>query len=270
MCSQAGPPISPSCHRQRCPGDRRTNGQSERLFRRDIRFRRGQSHEPQAVHRSRLGHFRRPHDQFQLHVGHRQRHADGSSGGTAVASIDLVGAYTSSSFHLVSGISGTVAITDPEVVNGGSSGTRACPSPGQARRRPAGPRLRRRRHARLCSDGQRRQHADSPGWPPRCNHRPPRQLHGWKLRLNQRKWRGAGHATNRATAACWPIRTRDDRSPISAIGNLRHLQCRKCISAVAVVKDTPPWLVILRSCSVDDCCHPPVIQNHKGRTEQKE
>jgi hypothetical protein len=43
-----------------------------------------------------------------------------SSGGTAVASIDLVGAYTSSSFHLVSGIGGTVAITDPEVVNGGS------------------------------------------------------------------------------------------------------------------------------------------------------
>src|SRR5262249_8275244 len=43
-----------------------------------------------------------------------------SSGGAVVASIDLVGTYTSSSFHIVSGISGTVAITDPEVVNGGS------------------------------------------------------------------------------------------------------------------------------------------------------
>ena len=43
-----------------------------------------------------------------------------SSGGAVVASIDLVGAYTSSSFHIVSGISGTVAITDPAVVNGGT------------------------------------------------------------------------------------------------------------------------------------------------------
>ena len=63
----------------------------------------------------------------------------------------------------------------------------------------------------------------------------------------------------------------DDRSPISTIGNLRHLQCRRCISAVAAVKDTPPWLVILLSCSVmTPGCHPSVIQNHKGRTEQKE
>jgi hypothetical protein len=43
-----------------------------------------------------------------------------SSSGAVVASIDLVGAYTSSSFHIVSGISGTVAITDPAVVNGGT------------------------------------------------------------------------------------------------------------------------------------------------------
>jgi ELWxxDGT repeat protein len=43
-----------------------------------------------------------------------------SSGGAVVASIDLVGAYTSSSFHIVSGISGTVAITDPAVLNGGT------------------------------------------------------------------------------------------------------------------------------------------------------
>ena len=43
-----------------------------------------------------------------------------SSGGAVVASINLVGAHTSSSFHIVSGISGTVAITDPGVVNGGS------------------------------------------------------------------------------------------------------------------------------------------------------
>ena len=43
-----------------------------------------------------------------------------SSGGAVVASVDLVGAYTSSSFHIVSGISGTVAITDPAVVNGGT------------------------------------------------------------------------------------------------------------------------------------------------------
>ena len=36
-----------------------------------------------------------------------------------MASIELIGAYTSGDFHVASGISGTVAITDPGVVNGG-------------------------------------------------------------------------------------------------------------------------------------------------------
>ena len=39
-----------------------------------------------------------------------------------MASIELIGAYTSGDFHVASGISGTVAITDPGVVNGGSVG----------------------------------------------------------------------------------------------------------------------------------------------------
>jgi hypothetical protein len=43
-----------------------------------------------------------------------------SSGGAVVASIDMIGAYTSANFTAASGVSGTVAITDPGVVNGGS------------------------------------------------------------------------------------------------------------------------------------------------------
>ena len=43
-----------------------------------------------------------------------------SSGGHLVAAIELVGAYSAGDFHVTSGISSTVAITDPGVVNGGS------------------------------------------------------------------------------------------------------------------------------------------------------
>lgn len=43
-----------------------------------------------------------------------------SSGGTEVAEIHLIGNYSSGNFHITSGISGSVKITDPAVVNGGS------------------------------------------------------------------------------------------------------------------------------------------------------
>jgi hypothetical protein len=43
-----------------------------------------------------------------------------SSGGSAVAEINLVGNYTSATFHITSGAGGSVEITDPTVPNGGS------------------------------------------------------------------------------------------------------------------------------------------------------
>ena len=42
-----------------------------------------------------------------------------SSGGTLVATIDLIGTYSSGNFHISSGAGGTVEITDPAVPNGG-------------------------------------------------------------------------------------------------------------------------------------------------------
>jgi hypothetical protein len=42
-----------------------------------------------------------------------------SSGGHLVAAIKFVGSYSAGDFHITSGISGTVAITDPAVPNGG-------------------------------------------------------------------------------------------------------------------------------------------------------
>jgi hypothetical protein len=43
-----------------------------------------------------------------------------SSGGQAVASITLIGNYSVANFHVTSGIGGSVKITDPGAVNGGS------------------------------------------------------------------------------------------------------------------------------------------------------
>ena len=43
-----------------------------------------------------------------------------SSGGTMVAAIKMVGAYSAGDYSIISGASGTVAIVDPTVVNGGS------------------------------------------------------------------------------------------------------------------------------------------------------
>ena len=43
-----------------------------------------------------------------------------SSGGQAVACITLIGNYSAANFHVTSGIGGSVKITDPGVVNGGS------------------------------------------------------------------------------------------------------------------------------------------------------
>jgi hypothetical protein len=51
-----------------------------------------------------------------------------SSGGNLVASIEFVGHYSAGNFHIASGISGTVAITDPGVVNGGSVDTSPVPT----------------------------------------------------------------------------------------------------------------------------------------------
>ena len=43
-----------------------------------------------------------------------------SSGGQVVASIEFAGTYSAGNFHISSGIGGTVKITDPGVVDGGS------------------------------------------------------------------------------------------------------------------------------------------------------
>jgi hypothetical protein len=43
-----------------------------------------------------------------------------SSGGHLVASIGMIGTYSAGNFHIKSGISGTVEITDPHVLNGGT------------------------------------------------------------------------------------------------------------------------------------------------------
>jgi fibronectin-binding autotransporter adhesin len=43
-----------------------------------------------------------------------------SSGGHAVAAVEFVGNYSAGNFHITAGVSGSVKITDPGVVNGGS------------------------------------------------------------------------------------------------------------------------------------------------------
>ena len=43
-----------------------------------------------------------------------------SSGGQVVAGIECAGTYSAGNFHISSGIGGTVKITDPGVVDGGS------------------------------------------------------------------------------------------------------------------------------------------------------
>ena len=70
-----------------------------------------------------------------------------SSGGTLVASIKFVGAYSAGDFHITSGNGGTVAITDPTVPNGGSvqPGAGASLSRGTASNCRASPSARRRR-----------------------------------------------------------------------------------------------------------------------------
>jgi hypothetical protein len=46
-----------------------------------------------------------------------------SSGSQLVAAIEFVGTYSASDFHIISGTSGTVAITDPTVFNGSAVDT---------------------------------------------------------------------------------------------------------------------------------------------------
>jgi hypothetical protein len=56
-----------------------------------------------------------------------------SSGTTIVAAIHLAGTYSTSNFHIGSGINGSVEITDPAVSNGGSVASAAavaCPRQG--------------------------------------------------------------------------------------------------------------------------------------------
>jgi trimeric autotransporter adhesin len=56
-----------------------------------------------------------------------------SSGGTQVAAIEMIGSYATSNFVITAGSGGTVAITDPTVVNGGSvepGAATAFPQPG--------------------------------------------------------------------------------------------------------------------------------------------
>jgi hypothetical protein len=76
------------------------------------------------------------------------------SAGSTAASIELIGAYSQGEFSLASGINGTVKITDPTVVDGGS----VAPGPAghlpAARHQSARHRLRRADDARL----RRKQH----------------------------------------------------------------------------------------------------------------
>jgi hypothetical protein len=44
-----------------------------------------------------------------------------SSGGHLIAAIKFVGTYSAGNFHITSGVSGTVAIIDPTVPNGGNA-----------------------------------------------------------------------------------------------------------------------------------------------------
>jgi hypothetical protein len=48
-----------------------------------------------------------------------------SSGGHLVASMEMIGTYSAGDFHIKSGISGTVEITDPHIPNGGTVDTQA-------------------------------------------------------------------------------------------------------------------------------------------------
>lgn len=102
-----------------------------------------------------------------------------SSGGQVVASIDMIGSYTSANFSITAGVGGTVAIVDPSVVNGRQCRDRAGKALPAARPRPAGHPLRRSNdapHSELRNAGQLRatdgRHAD---------HCVPWQLHGREL-----------------------------------------------------------------------------------------
>jgi len=82
-----------------------------------------------------------------------------SSGGQVVASIDMIGSYTSANFSITAGVGGTVAIVDPSVVNGRQCRDRAGKALPAARPRPAGHPLRRSNdapHSELRNAGQLR------------------------------------------------------------------------------------------------------------------
>jgi hypothetical protein len=112
-----------------------------------------------------------------------------SSSGAVVASIELIGTYTSKNFSAKADGQGHVEIVDPTVPNGGSV------APAQ-RHRPAGHRLRCADDARLFPERRRhRRHLDGERRPPRRGNRADRQLHGRNLRhRRRRRRRDAGHA----------------------------------------------------------------------------
>ena len=102
------------------------------------------------------------------------------SGASQVAVIDFIGHYTSANFRVTAGVSGTVAILGPAVVNGGSVDTGSATILG-------------RHHGVDVSQiafgaqttlayAETREYAHSGRGPPCRQHRATRQLYGGKLR----------------------------------------------------------------------------------------
>ena len=126
-----------------------------------------------------------------------------SSGGHLVAAIKFVGAYSAGNFHITSGVSGTVAIIDPTVPNGGSAEVGA-PARFPQQASICQHRLWRTDHTRLCGNQPAPAAPDGERRTPRRWHCAPWQLHGRKLRHRRRRpWRYADHgnAADRAAAA---------------------------------------------------------------------
>jgi hypothetical protein len=106
-----------------------------------------------------------------------------SSGGRVVASIDMIGTYTSANFSITSGVSGDSRDRRPDGRQWRQCGTRARPGLPEARPRLAGHRLRRPDDDRLFREPhQRRRHADRDRRPPRASVALLGNYHGWKLR----------------------------------------------------------------------------------------
>ena len=195
-CSPAAAQMSPSSRPAAAGSKSPTRGHAEHFHRRGVRVRRGQSYQPQAVHRPRLGHLRRGQitSSYVSAAGNTSGTLFVSSGGDVVASINMSAPTRRANFHVTSGSGGTVEIVDPTVPNGGSVEPGSAPTFPQQWHRSAEHRLRRADDARLLREQHRhRRHADGHRRPPRRHHRASRQLHGRELRHRGRRPRRHAH-----------------------------------------------------------------------------